>query len=246
MFKPSFEEKGKVFELTSVQARFSGKSYETLEAEDKRRLNDSIIHATIVKQETPDDDDTSIYHIFERLNNGGRKLSSQEIRAAVYHGNLMDGIRELNMHTSWRELFGKINTRLKDQELILRFLSFYFDRSKYNEPMSDFMNKFSIRFRNKVEEMSDAFNAFRLTIDLVQKAMGKRSFKLSRVINAAVFDSVAVAVALNLSKLDVDSVRSKYEELLNNDDYRRSVSKATGNKSNVAFRFDKALSVFSA
>ena len=120
VFKPNSGDKGKEFSLTMVQTKFLGKTYETLDAEDRRRLNDSIIHATIVKQETPNDDDTSIYHIFERLNNGGRRLSSQEIRAAIYHGSLMNIIPKLNLYPSWRESFGKVNARLKDQELILR------------------------------------------------------------------------------------------------------------------------------
>lgn len=247
VFKPSAELTGKVFQLTAVQKRFLGRTYETLDEEDKRRLNDSIIHATIVKQETPDDEDTSIYHIFERLNNGGRKLSAQEIRAAVYHGNLMNTVRDMNLYPSWRSVFGKTNTRLKDQELILRFLAFYYMKDKYSQPMSDFINRFSIRYRAKTEqEMQEGVDAFKRTMDLVLNAMGRRAFRLSKVVNAAVFDSVAVAVAMNLSSLDVYSTRSKYDALLADEEYTKSVSKATANEQNVAFRFDKAMKAFSA
>ena len=245
VFKPNPEMTGKPFQLTAVQKRFLGRTYETLEEEDKRRLNDSIVHATIVKQEEPSDEDTSIYHIFERLNNGGRRLSAQEIRAAVYHGELMNTVRELNNHPSWRNIFGKANTRLKDQELVLRFLAFYYMKDKYKEPMSDFINRFSIKFRSKTQsEMHEGVDAFKRTMDLVQNAMGKSSFKLSKVVNAAVFDSISVAVAYNLNALNVLLVHSKYENLLKDEAYRKSVSKATANETNVALRFSKSLEAF--
>jgi uncharacterized protein with ParB-like and HNH nuclease domain len=84
VFNPSSDaDRQKIFKLTKVQDHFEGLTYQTLEDDDRRELNDSIIHATIVKQEYPEQDDTSIYHIFERLNNTGRKLSAQEIRANI-------------------------------------------------------------------------------------------------------------------------------------------------------------------
>jgi len=47
--------------LKDVQKRFENKTYEELEADDKTRLDDSIIHATIVKQDEPSEDNSSIY-----------------------------------------------------------------------------------------------------------------------------------------------------------------------------------------
>src|SRR5436190_9579918 len=83
-----FEPTGGRFALRGVQPQFEGVTISTLAPEDRRRLTDSIIHATIVRQDTPSDDDSSIYHIFERLNTGGRLLFPQEIRAAIYHWSL--------------------------------------------------------------------------------------------------------------------------------------------------------------
>src|ERR1035438_4346119 len=41
------------YRLANVQERFEGKRYEDLDTEDRRRLDDSIIHATIVRQDEP-------------------------------------------------------------------------------------------------------------------------------------------------------------------------------------------------
>jgi len=58
-YEGHFEDK--VFRLKDVQKRFENKTYEELEADDKTRLDDSIIHATIVKQDEPSEDNSSIY-----------------------------------------------------------------------------------------------------------------------------------------------------------------------------------------
>src|ERR1019366_3874572 len=43
-----------VYRLGEVQERFAGKRYVDLDIEDRRRLDDSIIHATVVRQDRAD------------------------------------------------------------------------------------------------------------------------------------------------------------------------------------------------
>src|SRR5690348_10760279 len=71
---------GVEYNLADVQERFIGKRYRDLDIEDRRRLDDSIIHATVIRQDEPTEDQSSIYVIFERLNTGGVNLQPQEIR----------------------------------------------------------------------------------------------------------------------------------------------------------------------
>ena len=67
-FNPKSEDKThRVFSLSSVQNRFEGKTYQTLDERDRLKLDNSIIHATIVRQEAPPDEDTSMYHILNAL-----------------------------------------------------------------------------------------------------------------------------------------------------------------------------------
>ena len=62
----------------TIHPEFAGKRYSELPDEYRRRIDDSIIHATIVKQDTPADPEelSSIYHIFERINSGGANLTT--------------------------------------------------------------------------------------------------------------------------------------------------------------------------
>src|SRR5207248_1649368 len=56
-FNPQEEsKKQQVFRLINVQPKFEGLTYDTLEEQDKIKLNDSLIHATIINQESPQDD----------------------------------------------------------------------------------------------------------------------------------------------------------------------------------------------
>ena len=110
-----------------IESKFIGLTYDRLEEKYRRKLHNSIIHATVIRQTTPDDGDSSKYFVFERLNTEASQLSGQEIRAAIYQGQFNDLIRELNLIQSWRVLFGRTpnpDKRKRDEELILRFLRY--------------------------------------------------------------------------------------------------------------------------
>jgi uncharacterized protein with ParB-like and HNH nuclease domain len=240
--------KQQVFKLFSVQPKFEGLTYEALDEQDRVKLNDSLIHATIVKQESPQDDDTSVYHVFDRLNSTGRRLTPQEIRTAIDHGKLIDLIKVLNEHESWREIYGKRNSRLKDQELILRFLALYFDGPQYQRPMNEFLNKFSKKHKDADDTfLQQARKLFTETIDVLSKAVGRRAFRPISTINAAAFDSIMVGLARRIQKAPIkkiDDVTAAYDELLSDTDYLKLISQSTSDESNVEARITKATKKF--
>lgn len=246
--KPA-EEKKKVFKLIDVQPQFEGQTYETLTDKDRRRLDNAIIHATIVKQEKPKDGDTSIYHIFYRLNAGGMILKPQEIRRAAFHGPLLDKISELNGNTAWRDIFGKVNKRLKDEELILRFLALYFDAERYEKPMEEFLNNFASRNQSPGHEFLKTIETlFLSTIDVADKALGSKAFRVVRSINAAVFDSVMVGLARRLERgeiTDPGDLQKAYNELMKNESFLKATSKGTSDEAAVTLRLDLTRKAFS-
>jgi hypothetical protein len=244
------DRKKQIFRLIQVQRQFEGLTYETLNQKDKIKLNDSLIHATIVKQESPKDDDTSIYHIFDRLNSEGRRLTPQEIRTAIYHGPFLDAIKVLNNYEPWREIYGKRSSRLKDQELILRFLALYFNGENYERPMNEFLNRFCLKHCKDNEGfLEQAQNEFTDTIDVVFKSIGQKAFRPVGAFNTAVFDSVMVGIARRLDKKPLEEgnyqlIKAAYEALLSDNDYLLFVSQATSDESNVNGRLKKAIDAF--
>ena len=173
--------RGKEFALDSVHDDFRSKTYKSLTQVDRRRLDDSIIHANVVRQDDPADDNSSIFYIFQRINTGGSPAQPQEIRNAIYQGNFNDLLRDLDSHEHWRGIYGDRSNRLKDQELVLRFLALYHGGDKYESPMKEFLNRFMRSHRNmRQRDLSDYRSDFTTAIDFVMRTAGRRAFRPER------------------------------------------------------------------
>lgn len=251
-FNPKPEDKTqKVFSLTKVQRQFEGKSYKTLEENDRIRLETSIIHATVVKQNAPPEEDTSLYHIFERLNSGGRRLTEHEMRVALYHGSLIEKIKELNEYPNWRKVFGKIHPRLKDQELILRFFAMLENRDRYERPMGEFMNKYAAVNRNvNIVKLAMLGSIFCETINVFVESLHILPFRITKTFNVAVYDSCMVGLSSRISNkekgaIDFTKVSIAYNDLLQNKDYLEKVSRSTADDAFVEKRMLLAIKSFS-
>jgi hypothetical protein len=247
-YKGEFEG-GDEFVLQGVASRFEGLSYRTLPEADRRRLDDSIIHAIVVKQDEPEDDNnSSIYLLFERLNTGGSLLHPQEIRACIFHGPLNDLIAELNENTDWRAVYGPENQRMKDRELILRFFTLLFDLGRYSKPMEGALNKYmSSNRRLQRQSRKELVEAFVPTIETISSALGTTAFRPVRAINAAVFDAVMVAVARQqpeIAKATADRIKDAYFKLLDNPDFKAAYEVSTSSEDRVNARIDIASRYF--
>ncbi len=240
----------RVFRLRGVQERFEGVTYDQLDERDRRELDDAVLHATVVKQESPPGDDTSIYHVYERLNSGGRKLTPQEIRSAIYHGDLIDLLKELNETEQWRNLFGGNSRRLKDQEMILRFLAFLYPAQDYARPMAEFLSGFAKRNRNPDEARRTEFkNSFTGTIALLDEAVGPRAFRPERNFNAAVFDSVTVGLARRLlsgTRPEPTAVSEAFQSFIEDPNYLDAALRSTADEALVERRLTRATEAFGA
>ncbi len=222
--------KRKVFKLEGINedSRWSGKSYEDFEDSDKRKLNNSVLRAIMIKQINPDDD-TSIYHIFERLNTGGTLLKNQEVRNCVYQGKLNDLLLELNKLTKWRNLLGRQNldTHQRDIELILRFMALFRWGEKYKKPMKDFLSSFMRRNRNPDDRYIDTERTrFKQICEIIYDRLGEKSFHPRGSLNASACDAILVAFARNISKIP-DDIQSRHKSLLKNSNFLDCISIST-------------------
>ena len=247
-YNVDFKGRGKGFSLKGVQKQFEGKNYKTLSEDDRIKLDDSIIHATIVKQEEPSKDESSVYHIFERLNTGGSLLRPQEIRACIYYGDFNELLNELNENKQWRSIYGQQSMRLKDRELILRFFTLFFKSNDYKRPMKSFLNSYMGSNRdltiNSKEELTTLFDN---TIDIVYRSIGDEAFRPVKAINAAVFDAVMIGIATRISEKeieDLETVKEKYENLLAKPEFIESYKTSTSDEKIVKNRIHLAIEAF--
>ena len=237
--------KRKVFRLTGLsdESIHGGLTYNELASKDPAtfaRLNNSVLRAIITQQINPSDD-TSIYHIFERLNTGGIQLSPQEIRNCVHRGSFIDRLVEVNKYKNWRTIFGRPHPdkRQRDVELIIRFLALHDDIGNYRKPMKSFLNSFTAKHSNADnEQLWHCESLFRKTVDTVAEYLGEKPFHIYSGLNAAVFDSVFVAIA-QLDKIPVD-LEQRYRNLIVDSRYSECVSAGTTETNIVPRRIELA------
>lgn len=248
-YEGEFAGRKKVFALEGVQKDFEGKTFKTLSEEDKRKLNDAIIHATIIKQDVPSEDDSSIFFIFERLNTGGMVLAAQEIRNCIYHGQFNELLKELNTNKDWRFLYGKSSPRMRDQELILRFFAFRFEWEKYTKPIKAFLNSFMARNKDlKLNSKDDLIALFSVTVETIRESIGQKAFRIKAQPTAALIDAVMVGVSKRLQKGPIkkkDSVKKCFSALLKDNDFIIAITTSTSDEENVRKRMEKAINIFS-
>jgi len=237
------------FSLIDVQAGFEGKTYKTLEDEHRRVLENSIIHATVVRQTDPADGGSGIYKIFERLNSSGMLLSPQEIRTAIYGGSLSDLLTELNKNADWRALFGPVNKRMRDQELILRFFALAQPAEPYSRPMKTFLNNFMNAKREMpVAECKALAEIFEKAAKAVLEYIGPKAFKPVSSFNAAVFDAIFIGIAKRLNSgpiTDPSGVARAYKDVLGNTEFQQWTSRSTADDETVKKRLQLATDSFS-
>lgn len=240
----------KEFALEHVQQQFVGMTYKTMDEQSRRTLDDSIIHATVIRKTKNAQDLASVYSLFERLNSGGTQLSPHEIRVALVPGPLMHLVRDLNALPAWRALYGPPSKTLKDQELILRFVAMRFWREEYKSPMKDFLTTYAQLNAALARQSEEVVRkAFVETTELVQAALGKQAFRLKTALNAAVFDSVMVGISERLSigkAIDHGELKAAYINLLGQPAYSAAVAKATAREDQVSARMKAAQAAFTA
>ena len=216
---------GSDFYLRGVDPRWEGKYYSDLSEAEQMRLRDAVLRQVIVEQLDPKDN-TSIYHIFERLNTGGTGLTPQEVRNCIYHGPFNDLIIELNQDSTWRRIFGSsdADARMRDIELIIRFLALCEGVESYAKPMKQFLSDYMAAHQLDTEREPYA-SKFLGTIKQIYETLGSRPFHIKRGINVAVFDSVAIGFARSTS-VPRDITR-RFEKLLANPSYEETISSHT-------------------
>lgn len=150
--------------------RFSRVTYASL-GDHQTQFNLRPIRNVIVKQVSPQNDDSSVFEMFNRLNTGGVNLNTQEIRASLYHSDFFENLFILNENPKWRKLLDTSDPdfRMRDIEMILRALSLREGTSKYGGSMTSFINSFCKASQGKsaadILSVTEEWNWF---LDLVE------------------------------------------------------------------------------
>lgn len=248
--EPDKKGRRQVFRLTGLSERspFRSKRFDDLEEPHQRKLRSSVLRAINIRQLNPAKTNTSVFHIFERLNTGGTTLKAQEIRNAVFRGKIVERLQELNKLEGWRSILGaKAEDKFqRDVELLLRLFALFKTWNSYEKPMKEYLNKQMQANRkfdaDRAEEFYDRFPA---ALGVVIEALGDKPFRPRRVINAAVLEAVMVTL-LEHAEITAPQLARNYPVLLGDAAFQGVIRGATTDTKMVKDRLAKAANALAA
>jgi len=230
---------------------FNGKKFHELPREIQRRIEETEVTVNFIEPGTPEE---VKFVIFDRINTGGLRLKSQELRFALNQGIATDLINELSSERNFlRATNDSIPTkRMEDREFVNRFVAFYLFFANYDGNLNAFMNK-SMREiahldNDSIQKIVQDFNkSMQLSYDIFGNSAFRNPTADKGKINKAIFDTVSVNLAWKDIR-DVDFSRGKtFEEFRSGFQFLfkydakfvDSVTKHTNSKHKVEYRFDR-------
>jgi hypothetical protein len=240
---------GVEFKLKNVAQQYKDLTYKTLPVDLRRTLDNTFFQATIVKTDGTGESLEAVYQIFERLNAGGTQLTPHEIRVALYAGRFIDFLTKLNGLESWRGLYGARSPRLRDQEVVLRFVALYTSPGDYKRPLKKYLNDFVSRHRNLDNLDPQLIEArFDRAAALLGTAVGRRALRAGGgAINSALTEALMVGLARRLDVGDepsIEGVAAAVSSVMEDPATPPAVSRATADEESVRTRLGIATRAF--
>ncbi|WP_417351655.1 DUF262 domain-containing protein [Flavobacterium alkalisoli] len=230
----------------SQSNKLHGLNYSTL-GDFKTSFDLRTVRNIMIKQNFPDDDDSAMFEIFNRLNSGGVILKPQEIRTSLYHSNFYNHLYKLNLYENWRKLLNKStpDLHMKDVEILLRGFAMLIDHKDYRPSMTRFLNQFSKKSKTYSEETLSFFSdLFELFCNQIYEINPSAFISKSGKFSITIFESIFVALcddALKNKKTEIKSINyDKIEELKENQDFQTASQDNTAGKANVETRLSLA------
>lgn len=234
------------FSLRELEAlpEFNGLRFFELPNKEQRKIRTHTLRCIVVTNESHPE---IKFDVFERLNTSTMPLNAQELRNCVSRGRLNELLAELSFGEGWLSIRGKRapDKRLADEEMILRYFSFYIQGIEaYRTPLKGWLNE-TARLGRK---FSDArIDELRLRWETALSVAltwfsPKECFRRpgGRAINRALFDLV-MYTASKTSPQDavlkrVDFLQA-YGEIISDDVFDDLISRSVDHKKRTDLRF---------
>ncbi|MBQ8627299.1 MAG: DUF262 domain-containing protein [Agathobacter sp.] len=226
-----------------------GEENTNLDSMYTRRIQQTQIYVNVIDPQTPG---KVKYDIFKRINTGGKALTNQEIRNCLANARTRELLRDLAKSKNFiLATRGSISpTRMADEELILRFISFYLiDNNKsqtkeYKGGMDSLLNE-TVELLNgaDIELMKEIRNVFFVSMDNAFYLFGDNAFRKANYINKSLF----LGISRVLSKYTREEIKVKNakeiteslnHEMQSNTKFRSALSMATNDARNVKIVYD--------
>lgn len=221
-----------------MRGDLNGKEYSDLPPSDREFLDNSTLRATVIKNWS---DPNFLYATFYRLNSGSLPLSPQELRKALIGGKLLDAIEAyLLVSEPFKRVFGDgLDKRMRDSELVLRFMAYDRALPEYRGDFKQFLDDattyYETDWAEREAEVQEKFMRLDRVLETAAEIFGSYCFKKwlgersERVINRAIFDCIARFFAEeDVAKASIENslmVENIYKNLCLNTEFKDAVEK---------------------
>lgn len=243
-----------------ILKQYNGNKFSELDPKMRGVFEDYQLSFYIIQPPTPE---RVKYDIFDRVNRGGTQLNSQEMRNALYIGTSTKLIGELVNSQEFLDATGKgiSPKRMKDQYVVLRSISFYLlkkryetvtrengDSIEYRSDMDDFLAKMMIFLNDRASEelIFDCRNTFLTAMKNCSIIMGKDAFRFEsltenrRPINMPLFEVMMYIFANECVSRIPEYTKKKVNDFKEKFDHKQMFSGNTDSTLNLNERYKLA------
>jgi hypothetical protein len=229
-----------------------GVNYQTLSTNQKLRPKyDALLNQTIRTVVIKGWRDLAFLHtVFLRLNTGSLPLSPQELRQAAFPGDYTDALDDFSVASKPLQDFLGLKEpdyRMRDVELVARFVSFALFLDEYTGRMKPFLdtsfeklNKSWKSYKARIEALFSSFEAALASMEAVFGAGKVARKEGSNQLNKAIFDALIFYFRLpELQKVapkHKKALQEGYAKLLGQADFLAAVERATADVPNTFAR----------
>lgn len=256
-----FEYMNDSFSLKNLKIlpKINGQHFSELQPVLQSRIEDYQIQAHVILPPTPD---RIKFDIFDRVNRGGVQLNKQEIRNALYQGQVTKLLNRIVKGDAFRNATGNAfvnEKRMKDKYLVTRFITFYLaDRNlilddaggvyQYKGDIDDFLGRGMDMVNNmNQEKLADLEKSVEETLEKSYFYMGENAFRLvhdgkKSPINMNVFETV-MCIFLEVPERNEDRkehIRETILKLLESEIFRDNIDSRRDSAVRLQWRLEYA------
>lgn len=212
-------------------------SYAQLPKKLQRKVDYMPITIVEIKIESEENRDKILHKIFANLNREGEKLSSQELRNGIYPCHFYQMLYDVNKNNkNWRKIYGRLDRKGKDVELLLRLCAVKYYVSFSKEKMEFYMGKHGEALLDDFSEIAIGFdkekaNEYKMSLELfLDRFELKKTYK-----KATILDSLFAVT--EMAGLDLAITESICHELESTDSFKEFSSQGTLSDSKMRKRW---------
>jgi len=240
--------------LTAATA-YNKSKFKNLPKSLQSRFENTKLTVLVLRPSTPI---AVINDLFRRINYSGTQLNRQEIRNCLLTGNATDLLKNLSEDKLFKKATdnGVSTTRMKDQEVVLRYLSFrWFDfENEYEEDLAGSLDKAMKKINQMSKDQLDEMaKDFKRVMKWSYQFWEQTNFRIYNEGNRsslkiAILESVGKYISSkedSFLKSNFETIKNNYLTLVANQTYLSAVTSDTAKKKKVLERFGLANEILS-